>query len=77
MRDKRPPRPPEPALRRGLDDAMWDLMQVCWKTRPTDRPDMKEVIHRLMPGYKWEDDMNTRHTVRRSESCAVIFKDEL
>ncbi len=44
IEDKRPPRPSEPATQRGLDNSMWSLMQACWKTEPSERPDMSQVI---------------------------------
>lgn len=42
--DRRPPRPSKPATLRGLDDAMWDLIQACWRTKPTERPDMIQIV---------------------------------
>ncbi len=42
--DKRPPRPSEPEIQRGLNDAMWNLMQACWETEPRERPDMIQVV---------------------------------
>lgn len=47
LHDKRPPRPSEPATRRGLDDRIWSLIQNCWRTKPADRPDMSEVASLL------------------------------
>lgn len=42
--DKRPPRPPEPATQRGLNDRWWSLMQTCWLKNPTNRPAMSAVM---------------------------------
>lgn len=58
--DKRPPRPSEPAMERGLHDEMWKLMEDCWKKYPVDRPEMTTVVHRLMPNYDWKEEMKER-----------------
>jgi len=31
-----------------LDDSLWDLIQACWADDPDDRPDMDEVVSRLL-----------------------------
>ncbi|KAG6916388.1 hypothetical protein DXG01_007061 [Tephrocybe rancida] len=31
----------------GLNNSIWDLMQDCWKTQPSERLDITEVISRL------------------------------
>ncbi len=51
--NKRPPRP-ESTIAGDLDDAMWDLIQDCWKTEPKDRPEMTRIYERLKPGHKWD-----------------------
>lgn len=44
INDRRPPKPDtELALQRGFDDNFWELMQMCWKTRASERPDMTWV----------------------------------
>lgn len=43
----RPPRPPEPAEKRGLSDEVWSLMQECWAVEPSDRPNMTAVYTRI------------------------------
>lgn len=47
VHNMRPSRPLEPATGRGLSDDVWNLMQECWLTQPTERPDMDTVVHRL------------------------------
>ncbi len=51
--DNRPPRP-ESTIAGDLDDAMWDLIQDCWKTEPKDRPEITRIFERLKPGHKWD-----------------------
>lgn len=53
FKDNRPPRP-ESTIAGDLDDAMWDLIQDCWKTEPKDRPEITEIYERLKPGHKWD-----------------------
>ena len=50
MHDRRPPRPPEPALQRGLNDKMWDLMQLCWDGSPDRRPTVDAIVEVLSTG---------------------------
>lgn len=47
IKDTRPRRPQEPAMSRGLSDPLWDLMQRCWATHPSARPDMEAVGQEL------------------------------
>lgn len=54
INQNRPLRPPEPAMQRGLNDQMWDMMTACWKTLPEERPHMRQVVDTLMPNYNWE-----------------------
>ncbi|TDL13724.1 hypothetical protein BD410DRAFT_846677, partial [Rickenella mellea] len=53
--DRRPARPTGPATQRGLDDSMWGLLQDCWQTNPSRRPDMKAVLLRLPPHDAWTE----------------------
>ncbi|KAF8589937.1 ras GEF [Ramaria rubella] len=39
----RPTRPPVEVTRRGLSDALWDLMQQCWHQTPRLRPSMTDI----------------------------------
>lgn len=57
---KQPPRPSELATQRGLDDAVWDLMQACWKGEPEERPTMSQVITHLTPDPTWRKAMTNR-----------------
>lgn len=43
VHDRRPPRPHGTAVRNGLDEHVWRLMQQCWQTDPANRPDMTRV----------------------------------
>ena len=55
---QRPTRPPlrSPAWRHwGLTDAIWELMEDCWRHRPVDRPVIKDVIVRLSPAQRIDD----------------------
>jgi len=31
-----------------LDDNLWSLLQDCWKENPADRPDITQIIQRLI-----------------------------
>lgn len=44
----RPHRPTNPEVPlRGLDDAMWALLQECWQEDPTHRPTIVDILARL------------------------------
>ena len=47
VHDKRPPWPGPSAVARGLTGDIWSVMQLCWKTIPTDRPYMPLVVSHL------------------------------
>jgi len=46
LRPKRPKKGSS-AVRRGLDDRLWDLITRCWAQDPKDRPDIFEVSEEL------------------------------
>lgn len=35
------------AVKRGLDDVMWALLEHCWAEDEADRPDIHEVLDTL------------------------------
>lgn len=44
----RPRRPTNPEVPlRGLDDAMWALLQECWQEDPAHRPTIVDILARL------------------------------
>lgn len=46
-----PPRPTDPAaVKRGLDDALWALLEKCWCFNMHDRLTMKEIVNSLQLG---------------------------
>ena len=46
--DRRPPRPShEVCINVGLDDAIWDLMDLCWQRVPAKRPSARDVVQKL------------------------------
>lgn len=48
VRGQRPERPTLPIISvRGLDDAVWDLLQKCWAENPLERPDMHSIVESL------------------------------
>ena len=48
MKGERPQRPLDPAVtKRGLDDALWDLLERCWAQDPDARPDIFKVKDEL------------------------------
>ena len=48
MQGKRPSLPPPyPSKIRGLSDALWRLVTVCWSHNPLDRPTADHVVERL------------------------------
>lgn len=40
-------RPERPATTTWVPDALWELMQQCWREEPNDRPDIDDVSTRL------------------------------
>lgn len=48
IQGRRPSRPLESvSLHLGLDDHMWNLIEDCWDTDPTKRPNASEVVNRI------------------------------
>lgn len=45
--DRRPARPDGIACQRGLSDFIWDIMEACWRTDPSERPGMEDVSLQL------------------------------
>ncbi len=66
--DRRPPRPSEPAIQRGLDDAMWNLMQACWKTNPEERPNMMQV------GTRFTSDSSVQESIVKPDFFDPLSK---
>ena len=31
----------------SIDDETWNLIEDCWKTRPSERPTMEQIVTRL------------------------------
>lgn len=52
IKGRRPERPPASGSAFRLGDDMWDIVQDCWKKRPSARPTMKQVVERLPPSYR-------------------------
>jgi hypothetical protein len=45
---RRPSRPfHDLSRRRGLNDQIWDLINVCWTREPRDRPTAKKIVQKL------------------------------
>ncbi|KAG6831370.1 hypothetical protein H0H87_005300 [Tephrocybe sp. NHM501043] len=58
QRGSRPSQPPESSLawrKWGLTQAIWDLIQDCWKENPLSRPTTEEVLSRLNPRPREDD----------------------
>ncbi|KAG6916553.1 hypothetical protein DXG01_006379 [Tephrocybe rancida] len=57
MSGARPARPSNPSPWRywGLNENIWSLMQQCWATDPTVRPEMEEVVGRLIHEIRSHD----------------------
>ncbi|KAL5480484.1 hypothetical protein ACEPAI_1754 [Sanghuangporus weigelae] len=47
VHDRRPPWPGSSAVLKGLTDFVWTTMNICWKTKPADRPEMPFVVSSL------------------------------
>ncbi|KIM82030.1 hypothetical protein PILCRDRAFT_88827 [Piloderma croceum F 1598] len=48
MQGKRPPRPSHQLSgTRGLNDAIWQLVETCWAPDPTERPTAKHIVEQL------------------------------
>lgn len=54
VNDNRPPWPGPDAAARGLNEGIWSIMQLCWNTKPADRPDMPFVVNHLESVEWWE-----------------------
>jgi hypothetical protein len=49
VEDRRPPRPcQEFGTDNGLNDAMWELIEQCWKMIPEHRPTASDVVRELL-----------------------------
>ena len=47
-----PTRPEDDITTKGLTDALWDLMNQCWRREPESRPKMSEIreaIQNMLP----------------------------
>lgn len=44
---RRPERPHD-AKQHGLTDDLWQLMENCWKTKPSERLSIREVVGKLV-----------------------------
>jgi len=45
---KRPSHPSHDLCRiRGLTDKIWDLLQTCWTTEPSERPSAGQIVEQL------------------------------
>lgn len=73
VNDNRPPKPAKLAMRRGLDDQMWDLMTACWSKQLEKRPNMVFIVEELMPEYKWEEQPRARSRLDDKKSNLLIF----
>jgi hypothetical protein len=51
------PAPGHPAIARGLDDHMWEIMLLCWAPFPTNRPDI-HAIHESIVSPTSEDKLS-------------------
>jgi len=71
MRGEKPTRPTQEICRvRGLQDKIWDLMQRCWKERPSERPTATEIASIITelpnravdqrPVDEWDDTLPSR-----------------
>lgn len=48
MRGNRPSRPPaELCLSRGLDNAIWSLVEACWHQQPAQRPTARATLESI------------------------------
>ncbi|KAJ7266630.1 kinase-like domain-containing protein [Mycena rebaudengoi] len=51
VEQKRPPRPSSlgpPDGTRAMSDDLWAIVEACWEHKPSDRPDMDEVLELIM-----------------------------
>ena len=46
------PKKPEGAVQLGLTNPIWETVETCWKTRPSDRLTVTQVLER------WEKEIN-------------------
>ncbi|OCB87579.1 kinase-like protein [Sanghuangporus baumii] len=47
VHDRRPAWPGSSAVIKGLTDFVWAIMNICWKTKPADRPEIPFVVSSL------------------------------
>ncbi|KAJ7266687.1 kinase-like domain-containing protein [Mycena rebaudengoi] len=51
LKENRPPRPSSsgpPDGTRAMSDDLWAIVEACWEHKPSDRPDMDEVLELIM-----------------------------
>ncbi|KAF8479847.1 kinase-like domain-containing protein [Gautieria morchelliformis] len=58
IRGYKPKRPLKPTLNSGV----WDLMERCWRTTPSDRPKMSMVLYRMEKFHFERRNLMTPHT---------------
>jgi hypothetical protein len=62
---KRPLRPP-PAVAKGLDEQVWDMIGRCWGVQPAQRPSVQEIVEILsskvhpIPVSGWDEAVHSR-----------------
>lgn len=57
--NRRPSRLLDHTKQWGLTDEVWDLIQSCWVTSPTDRTDMNKVVSEIENIKRQRDTLDT------------------
>ena len=52
LAQQRRPKKPDEAVHLGLTDPLWETVKACWKTRPSDRLTVTQVLE------AWEKEIN-------------------
>ena len=80
----RPRPPPEECNQVGLDNAIWDMMEECWRTDAADRPTACDLVRTLtlqlrargseVPDVRWNDSVvELRSTLVQDPRSIQIF----
>jgi hypothetical protein len=57
LEGRRPARPSDDLCHiRGLDDDIWNIIEICWAQEPSHRPSASDIVNRLHALLTWTDE---------------------